>query len=97
MSQTNHCPETTVKMFVQLTCIVTGLEVLDDGLIFYIVKKEIALFENIEKQKKRKRKYTSLFIKNLQTAFLKVTQPLQSLQSETRAKSSRFFRSSTLW
>ena len=34
MSQINHCPEVIMKKFIQLTCIVTDSEVLDDGPIF---------------------------------------------------------------
>ena len=40
-------------------------------------RKEVALFINIDRQKKRKQKYTSLFIKDLQSTFLKATQALQ--------------------
>ena len=47
---------------------------------------------NIDKQKKRKRKHTSMFIKYLQTAFLKATQPLQFVY-ETLTNS--FFKSYT--
>ena len=35
MSKQHYCPETILKKFVQLTCIVIGLEVLDDGPIFF--------------------------------------------------------------
>ena len=79
-----------MKKFLQLTCIV---KVLDDGRYFPVhptLKKGVALFVNIDEQKNRKRKYTSLFIKHLQTAFLKDTQPLKynavPSQSETIAK-----------
>ena len=76
----HYCPEAIMKKFVVLTCIVIGLKVLDDGRYFSVqpvVIKEVALFVNIDEQKKRKRKYTSLFIKYLQTAFLKAIEPLQ--------------------
>ena len=55
-----------------------------------VAKKEVALFANIDKQKKRERKYPSLFIKYLQTTFLKGTHPLKynavPWQSEAIAK-----------
>ena len=76
----HYCPEAIMKKFVMLTCIAIGLKVLDDRPLFFgkpIAKKEVVLFVNIDEQKKRKRKYTSLFIKYLQTAFLKAMQPLQ--------------------
>ena len=54
-------------------------------------KNEVALLVNVDKQKKRKRKYTSLLIKYLQTA----SQPWQCdavlWQSEAIAKWRRFF------
>ena len=64
----HYCPEAIMKKFVMLTCIAIGLKVLDDRPLFFgkpIAKKEVVLFVNIDKQKKRKRKYTSLFIKYL--------------------------------
>ena len=76
----HYCPEAIMKKFVMLTCIVIGLKVLDDGPLFFGIarcQERVALFVNIDEQKKRKRKYTSLFIKYLQTAFLKAMQPLQ--------------------
>ena len=45
-------------------------------LVWSVFKKVVALFVNIDKQKNQKR-YTSWFLKYLQTAFLKTTQPLQ--------------------
>ena len=46
------------------------------------------MFVNIDKQKKQKRKHTSLFIKYLQTVLLKATQPgkVNRLQSEAITK-----------
>ena len=41
------------------------------------VEKGVFWFLNIDKQKKRKQKYTFLFINYVQTAFLKATKPLQ--------------------
>ena len=72
-----YCPEVIIKKFLQLTCIVKAL---GDGSIFSSTshfKKELALFANIDELKNRKRQYTSLFIKCLQTVFLKGTQPLK--------------------
>ena len=55
----------------------------------------IDLFVNIDEQKNQKRKCTSLFLKYLQIAFIKATQPLQCDtvpgQSEIIAKRCRFF------
>ena len=31
----HYCPEAIIKKYVQLTCIIIGLEVLDDGQIFF--------------------------------------------------------------
>ena len=76
----HYCPEFIMKKFVMLTCIVIGLKVLDDGPLFFGIahcQERGVLFVNIDEQKKQKRKYTSLFKKYLQTAFLKAMQPLQ--------------------
>lgn len=71
-----------MKEYVQLTYIVIGLEVPDDGPILFgkaqpVVRKEVALFVNTGEQKKRNRKYTSLITKYIQTAFLKATKSFQ--------------------
>ena len=61
-----YCLEIIIKKFVQLTCIVIGLQLPNDGSILSgiaIVKIEEALFVNIDRQKMRKREYTSLFKK----------------------------------
>ena len=55
-------------------------EVSDNGQIFSDRARpqdRIALFVNIDKQKKQKQKYTSLLTKHFQTAFSKQTQQLQ--------------------
>ena len=51
----------SMKKIVQLTYIAIGLEVFDDGPMFFDItrhQERDSLFINIE-QKKRKRKYTS--------------------------------------
>ena len=63
-----------MKRFVQVTCIATGLKVLDDRpLLFGIARgqERRSIICKHRRTKKRKRKYTSLFMKYLQTAFLK--------------------------
>ena len=69
-----------MKKFVQLTCIVTGLKVLDDGPLFFgktRCQERGSIACKHGRTEKRKRKYTSLFIKYLQRAILKAIQPLQ--------------------
>ena len=84
-----------MKEYVQLTYIVIGLEVPDDGPVLFgkaqpVVRKEVALFVTIDDQKKRNRKYTSLITIYIQTAFLKATKSFQCdfvpWQRETIAK-----------
>ena len=59
-----------------------------------VPKRDETVFVHIDKQKKRKRKYISLFIKYLQTVFLRGTQPLQCdaqlCQSDVIAKRSHY-------
>ena len=47
-----------MKKFVHLTSIVTGLEVLDDGPMFFGTARhqEVVLFVNINKENKRRQK-----------------------------------------
>ena len=55
-------------------------KVLDDGLLFFGIarcQERGSIVCKHRRIKKRKRKYTSLFIKYLQTAFLKAIHPLQ--------------------
>ena len=63
-----HCPEAIMKKLVQVNCIAIGLEVLDDGPIFFGIarcQERVALFAKIDEQNKRKWKYAILFIKYL--------------------------------
>ena len=71
-----------MKNYIELTCILIGLEVLDNRPIFSsiaqpVIKKKVVLFVNIDQQKKQNKKYRSLFIKYIQTIFLKATQSFQ--------------------
>ena len=69
-----------MEKFVQLTCIVIGLEVLDGGPIFSgidLYQERGGIICKHRRTEKRKRKCASLFIKYLQTAFLKSTKPLK--------------------
>ena len=57
---------------------IIGLEILSDRQYFQrIIKNKAALIVNIGKWEKRKRKNKSLFLKYLQTATSKATQPLR--------------------
>ena len=59
-------PGSHYEKFVQLFCIAISLKVLDDGLIFSGIAR-----------RSENESYTSSFIKHLETAFLKATQPLE--------------------
>ena len=63
-----------MKNYIELTYIVIGLEVLDSRPISSsiaqpVIKKEVALIVKIDEQNKQNWKYTSLFIKYIQTVF----------------------------
>ena len=59
-------PVSHYEKFVHLFCIAISLKVLDDGLIFSGIAR-----------RSENESYTSLFIKHLETASLKASQPLE--------------------
>ena len=80
MSKQHYCPETILKKFVQLTSIVLGLEVLDDGTIFFGIglcqERGNIVFKH-KRIEEAKTRICISFLKYLQTSFLKAIQPLQ--------------------
>ena len=76
----HYCPEAIMKKFVMLTCIAIGLKVFDEGPLFFGIahcQERGSIVCKHRRTEEAKAKYTSLFIKYLQTAFLKAMQPLQ--------------------
>ena len=79
-----------MKAFVQLlNCIFIGLQALADGPIFSDITP-LHLAANIDEQKKRKQKYTSLFLKHLQTDFFKFVFLRARSDLRSKTSSSRF-------
>ena len=67
-----YCLEIIIKKFVQLTCIVMGLQLPDDGSILSgiaIVKIEEALFVNIA-DRRSENESIHLCLKNITNSFL---------------------------
>ena len=86
------------EKLVQLTCIVIGLEVLDDGPIFSGIARRQERGSFICKHRRTKEEKMKVYIfvdKIFTNSFLKVTQPLQCdtmpWQSQAVAKWHRFF------